>query len=102
MADASSVRQDRATRRSDRTHDEPTDLAPDLFGVTSRVSWSAIVAGAVIALACYTALTFLFAAIGITMADLGARGQGSDTGRSRPPSSRLWFHFLSAAGSPRR
>jgi len=76
MADASSVRQDRATRRSDRTHDEPTDLAPDLFGVTSRVSWSAIVAGAVIALACYTALTFLFAAIGITMADLGARGRG--------------------------
>jgi len=70
------------TNRNDRnrTSDRPHDMVPDLMGVTSRVSWSAILAGTVIALACYTALTFLFAAIGITMSDVGVRGNAIGVG----------------------
>jgi hypothetical protein len=52
---------------------EPRDLAPDLVGVKSRVSWSAILAGAVIALAVYFVLTLLFGAIGISLTDAGVR-----------------------------
>jgi len=52
---------------------EPRDLAPDLVGVKSRVSWSAIFAGAVIALACYLVLTLLFAAIGISLTETNVR-----------------------------
>jgi hypothetical protein len=51
---------------------EPRDLAPDLVGVKSRVSWSAILAGAVIALAVYFVLALLFGAIGISLTDAGA------------------------------
>jgi len=46
---------------------EPHDFAPDLIGVKSRISWGAILAGAAIAIACYVALTLLFAAIGISL-----------------------------------
>src|SRR4051794_32005955 len=53
---------------------EPHDLAPDLVGVKSRVSWSAIAAGAVIALACYIVLTLLFAAIGVSLTETNVRG----------------------------
>ena len=49
------------------------DLAPDLVSVGSRVSWSAIIAGTVIALACYIVLTLLFAAIGISLTESGVR-----------------------------
>ncbi len=58
------------------THDirEPHDLAPDLIGVKSRVSWSAIFGGTVIALACYVVLTLLLGAVGITMTEAGVRG----------------------------
>lgn len=60
---------DTTTRR-----DEPHDFAPDLLGVKSRVSWSAIIAGTVVAFACYLVLTLLFGAIGITLTETGVRG----------------------------
>lgn len=59
---------------------QPRDLAPDLFAVKSRVSWSAIVAGAVIALACYFVLTLLFAAIGVSLTEAGVRGNAVGIG----------------------
>lgn len=52
---------------------EPRDLAPDLVGVKSRVSWSAIIAGSAVALACYIALTLLLAAVGISLVDADVR-----------------------------
>ena len=70
MADTANARHDRA---SDRARDRGTDLVPDLFGVTTRVSWSAIIAGTVIALACFFALSLFFSALGITMTDAGVR-----------------------------
>jgi hypothetical protein len=57
----------------DRRDDEPRDLAPDLMGVKSRVSWGAIVGGAVIAVACYLALTLLLGAIGVTLTETNVR-----------------------------
>lgn len=54
----------------------PHDFAPDVLGVKSRVSWSAIIAGTVIALASYLVLTLLFAAIGISLT-AGAHADGS-------------------------
>lgn len=59
---------------------EPHDLAPDLIGVKSRVSWGAIIAGAVIAVACYIALTLLLAAIGVSMTDAGVRANSVAVG----------------------
>lgn len=56
------------------------DFAPDLVGVGSRVSWGAIFGGTVIALACYVALTFLFAAIGISLSDAGVRANAIGVG----------------------
>ena len=58
---------------------EPHDFAPDVLGVKSRVSWSAIIAGTVIALACYLVLTLLFAAIGISLT-AGAHADGGTVG----------------------
>ncbi|MCE9566832.1 MAG: hypothetical protein K8U57_32910 [Planctomycetes bacterium] len=49
------------------------DIIPDLVGVKSRVSWSAIFGGTVIALACYIVLTLLLGAIGITLTEAGVR-----------------------------
>jgi hypothetical protein len=43
------------------------------MGVKSRVSWSAIVGGAMIAIACYIVLTLLFAAVGISLTEAGVR-----------------------------
>lgn len=59
---------------------EPRDLAPDLVGVKSRVSWSAIAAGAVIALACYIVLTLLFAAVGVSLTETNVRANTIATG----------------------
>lgn len=59
---------------------EPRDLAPDLLGVKSRVSWGAIIAGAVIALACYIALTLLLAAIGVSLTEAGVRANAVGVG----------------------
>jgi hypothetical protein len=58
---------------------EPRDLAPDLVGVKSRVSWSAILAGTVVAIACYLVLTLLLAAIGISLTDAGVRANAVTT-----------------------
>lgn len=72
MADRANAREraaDRAERAAERAH----DLVPDLMGVTSRVSWSAILAGTVVALACFFALSFFFSALGLTMTDAGVR-----------------------------
>jgi hypothetical protein len=55
------------------TASEIRDLAPDLVGVKSRVSWSAIFGGTFVAMACYVVLTFLLAAIGITLTESGVR-----------------------------
>jgi hypothetical protein len=49
------------------------DFAPDLLSVKSRVSWSAIIAGAVIAMASYLILTLLFAAVGLSLTETGIR-----------------------------
>jgi hypothetical protein len=43
------------------------------MGVASRVSWSAILAGTVIAMSCFFALSLFFSALGITMTDAGVR-----------------------------
>lgn len=59
---------------------EPHDLTPDLVGVKSRVSWSAIIGGTVIALACYIVLTLLFAAIGVTLTETGVRANAVGVG----------------------
>jgi hypothetical protein len=67
MADAANVR-------------EPHDFAPDLMGVKSRVSWSAIVAGAAIAFACYFVLTLLFAAVGVSLTEGGVRAKSVGIG----------------------
>ncbi|WP_439623641.1 hypothetical protein [Gemmata sp.] len=59
---------------------ERHDFAPDILGVKSRVSWSAIFGGTVIALATYIVLTMLLGAIGITLTDAGVRGNAVGTG----------------------
>ena len=45
----------------------------DVQGVRSRVSWSAIAGGAVIAVATYLVLTFFFAAVGMSLSEAGVR-----------------------------
>jgi len=56
------------------------DLTPDLVGVESRVSWPAIFAGTVIALACYVVLTLLMGAIGISLTEAGVRANAVGAG----------------------
>jgi hypothetical protein len=55
------------------TTSEPRDLAPDLMGVKSRISWSAILGGTVFALATYFVLTLFLAAVGISLTEAGVR-----------------------------
>lgn len=45
----------------------------DVAGVRSRISWQAVLAGAVTALAANLVLTLFFAAIGLTLTDAGVR-----------------------------
>jgi hypothetical protein len=52
---------------------EPHDYAPDMLAVKSRVSWGAVVAGAVIAMACYLVLMLLFGAIGVSLTETNVR-----------------------------
>lgn len=47
----------------------------DVAGVRSRVSWGALLGGAVIALAAAMVFTFLFAAIGVSLRDTDLRGE---------------------------
>lgn len=67
------------TSSSDKPR-EPHDYAPDLLAVKSRVSWPAITAGAVIAMACYLVLTLLFAAIGVSLTETNMRDSAIGTG----------------------
>jgi hypothetical protein len=77
MADKATTRHDRAAERaSERAH----DLVPDLMGVGSRVSWSAILAGSVVALASFFALSLFFLALGISITDAGVRERAVDIG----------------------
>jgi hypothetical protein len=52
----------------------------DVAGVKSRVSWAAILGGAVIAIACYLVLTVLFAAIGLSLTEAGVRANAVGIG----------------------
>lgn len=45
----------------------------DVAGVRSRISWGAILGGAVVAVAVYLVLTFLFTAIGLSLTEAGVR-----------------------------
>lgn len=56
------------------------DLAPDLVGVKSRVSWSAIFGGTVIALATYLVLTLLLGAVGISLTEAHVRANAVAVG----------------------
>ena len=58
---------------ADANMPDPTDLLPDVAGVKSRVSWGAILGGAMTALACYLVLSLLLIAVGVTAANEGAR-----------------------------
>ena len=51
---------------------EPVKME-DVAGVRSRISWPAIVAGAVVAVAVNLVLTLFFAALGLTVAEAGVR-----------------------------
>lgn len=70
---------DVTTSGGSTNYTEPTDLLPDVAGVKSRVSWPAILGGALVAIASFLVLTLLFAAIGITAADRGADTDKFDT-----------------------
>ncbi len=52
----------------------------DVTGVKSRVSWAAILGGAVIAIATYLVLTVLFAAIGLSLTEAGVRANAVGIG----------------------
>ncbi len=52
----------------------------DLTGVRSRISWQAILAGAVVAVATNLVLTLFFAAIGITLTESGVRSNAVGVG----------------------
>ena len=59
---------------------EPALKMEDVAGVRSRVSWSAILAGAVAALAVNLVFTIFLAAIGVTLTDAGMRGNAIGIG----------------------
>ena len=80
MPERITTRHERTTDRTDRSSEKPHDMLPDLVGVKSRVSWSAILAGTVIAMACFLALTLFFSALGITMTDAGVRDRAIGIG----------------------
>lgn len=52
----------------------------DIAGVRSRVSWGALLAGSVIAIACSTVLTFFFAAVGLSLSDADVRSDAIGIG----------------------
>ena len=52
----------------------------DVAGVRSRISWPAVLAGAVVAVATNLVLTLFFAAIGLTVAEAGVRANAVGTG----------------------
>ena len=52
----------------------------DVAGVRSRISWPAVVAGAVVAVATNLVLTLFFAALGLTIAEAGVRANAVGIG----------------------
>jgi hypothetical protein len=52
----------------------------DMVGVRSRISWSAVLGGAVLALACAMVITFFFAAVGLSLRDTDLRSDVVNTG----------------------
>lgn len=58
---------------------EPVKME-DVAGVRSRISWPAIVAGAVVAVAINFVLTLFFASLGLTIAEAGVRAGAVGTG----------------------
>lgn len=52
----------------------------DVTGVKSRISWAAILGGAVIAIATYLVLTVLFAAVGLSLTEAGVRANAVGIG----------------------
>lgn len=58
------------------TEDRTADAVryEDVVGLKSRISWGAIFAGSVVALAVYTILTLFFTALGLSLTDAGVRG----------------------------
>jgi hypothetical protein len=52
----------------------------DVAGVRSRISWQAILAGAIIAIAANLVFTMFFAAIGLTLTEAGVRGNAVGIG----------------------
>lgn len=58
---------------------EPVKIE-DVAGVRSRISWPAIVAGAVVAVAFNLVLTLFFASLGLTVAEAGVRAGVVGTG----------------------
>lgn len=52
----------------------------DVSSVGSRISWAAILGGSVITIATYLVLTFLFAALGLTLTDAGVRANSVGIG----------------------
>ena len=53
----------------------------DVAGVRSRISWPAIVAGAVLAVATNLVLTLFFAALGLTLGEAHVRDNVISVGR---------------------
>ena len=52
----------------------------DMVGVRSRISWGAILGGAILALACSLVITFFFAAVGLSLRDADLRSDVVNTG----------------------
>jgi len=61
------------------TTDSPVRIE-DVQGVRSRVSWSAIIGGAAVAIATYLVLTFFFAALGFSLTEAGVRANAVNIG----------------------
>lgn len=57
------------------TTDRTMPAVEDLTGVKSRISWAAVLGGAVITLAAYLVLTFLCAAVGLSLTATTVRGE---------------------------
>jgi hypothetical protein len=55
-------------------HNDPVRIE-DVAGVRSRVCWGALLGGSVVAVAVALVLTFLFAAIGVSLRDADVRGE---------------------------
>lgn len=55
-------------------NDRGIPAVEDVVGVKSRISWGAIIGGAAIALAFYLVLTFLCAAVGLSLTETNLRG----------------------------